>query len=83
MILSIYLSIRQSFCLFIYLFIYVFIYLFIYLFIVLQKNIRGVDCDTWVSHRTDYPAIMPQNSTWEWAFVSVSSLPYILVNYLP
>ncbi|XP_041355756.1 uncharacterized protein LOC121373289 [Gigantopelta aegis] len=34
------------------------------------KNIRGVDCDTWVSQRTDYPAIMPQNSTWEWAFVS-------------
>ncbi|XP_071098831.1 uncharacterized protein [Haliotis cracherodii] len=36
------------------------------------KSIRNVDCDTWVSLRTDYPPSMPTNSTWEWAFVSAN-----------
>ncbi|XP_067652962.1 uncharacterized protein [Haliotis asinina] len=36
------------------------------------KSIRGVDCDTWVSLRTDFPPGLPTNSTWEWAFVSAN-----------
>ncbi|XP_046549637.1 uncharacterized protein LOC124259540 [Haliotis rubra] len=36
------------------------------------KSIRGVDCDTWVSLRTDFPPSLPTNSTWEWAFVSAN-----------
>ncbi|XP_060569694.1 uncharacterized protein LOC132728098 isoform X2 [Ruditapes philippinarum] len=34
------------------------------------KNNRGVDCDTWVAQRTDYPFTYPTNSTWEWYFAT-------------
>ncbi|XP_053386878.1 uncharacterized protein LOC123542935 [Mercenaria mercenaria] len=34
------------------------------------KNNRGIDCDTWVALRSDYPFNNPTTSTWEWYFAT-------------
>lgn len=34
------------------------------------KSNRGIDCDTWVAVRSDYPFKYPANSTWEWYFAT-------------
>jgi len=34
------------------------------------KQNRGLDCDTWIANRNDYPFGDPSPSTWEWYFAT-------------
>ncbi|XP_053386832.1 uncharacterized protein LOC123542895 [Mercenaria mercenaria] len=34
------------------------------------KNNRGIDCDSWVAVRSDFPFSLPTNTTWEWYFAT-------------
>ena len=40
-----------------------------------QKSVRGVDCDVYITQRSDWPPTMSgYNSTWEWYFARVRFL---------
>ena len=47
---------------------------FWYTFYFIQKNVRGVDCDVYITTRTDWPPkTKGYNSTWEWYFARVNN----------
>ena len=45
----------------------------------MQKHVRGVDCDVYITTRTDWPPkTKGYNSTWEWYFARVNNTSLLL-----